>query len=122
MSGSTNPSADVLFEHSVMQGANVLVDATVGVQGVDGVVEHLLSAFEQLCSSGPLCAERLRGVRIDLVDAKIHGEAAQRRRKFWPCTGKPLNGGQKKRVRTPVFGDGGQGPMGRRRWGPRGYA
>lgn len=61
------------------RGANVLVDATVGVQGVDGVVEHLLSAFEQLCSSGPLCAERLRGVRIDLVDAKIHAEAAQRR-------------------------------------------
>jgi len=60
-------------------GANVLVDSTFGVQGVDGIAEHLVSAFQELCESGPLAKERLRGVRIDLVDAKIHGEAAQRK-------------------------------------------
>ncbi|KAL3918154.1 MAG: hypothetical protein SGPRY_006124, partial [Prymnesium sp.] len=60
-------------------GPNVLVDATIGVQGMDGVAEHLLAAFEQLCIEGPLCAERLRGVRLDVTDAKIHSEPAQRR-------------------------------------------
>lgn len=60
-------------------GPNVLVDATFGIQGVDGIVEHLVTAFQKLCESGPLAGERLRGVRIDLVDAKIHGEAAQRK-------------------------------------------
>jgi len=60
-------------------GPNLFVDATVGVQGVDCVVEHLLAAFEQLCAEGPLCGEQLRGVRFDLTDAKIHSEAAQRR-------------------------------------------
>ena len=57
----------------------MLVDATVAVQGVDGVAEHLVAAFQQLSAEGPLCGERLRGVRIDLVDAKIHAESAQRR-------------------------------------------
>ena len=60
-------------------GANLLVDATTGVQGMDGVAEHLQSAFDALCAAGPLCGERLRGVRLDITDAKIHAEAAQRR-------------------------------------------
>jgi elongation factor 2 len=60
-------------------GPNVLVDTTVGVQGIDGVAEHLIKAFSQLCASGPLCGVRLRGVRIDIIDAKIHPVAAQRR-------------------------------------------
>lgn len=60
-------------------GPNILVDATVGVQGMDGVAEHVISAFEQLCAEGPVCGERLHGVRIDVTDAKIHSEAAQRR-------------------------------------------
>jgi translation elongation factor EF-G len=57
----------------------MLVDTTVGVQGIDGVAEHLVNAFNQLCAAGPLCGERLRGVRIDLTDAKIHPVVAQRR-------------------------------------------
>ena len=60
-------------------GPNVLVDATVGVQGMDGVAELLVTAFEQLCAEGPSCGERLRGVRVDVTDAKIHAESAQRR-------------------------------------------
>ena len=60
-------------------GANLLVDATTGSQGMDGVAEHLQSAFDALCAAGTLCGERLRGVRLDITDAKIHAEAAQRR-------------------------------------------
>ena len=60
-------------------GPNVLVDATVGVQGMDGVAELLVNVFEQLSAAGPSCGERLRGVRIDITDAKIHAESAQRR-------------------------------------------
>jgi len=60
-------------------GANVLVDSSVGVVGVDGVADHLLAAFTALCAAGPLCAEALHAVRLDLTDAKIHADAAQRR-------------------------------------------
>jgi len=60
-------------------GANLLVDSTFGIQGIETVAEHLVAAFNKLCEQGPLCRERLRGVRIDLVDAKIHGEAAQKK-------------------------------------------
>lgn len=59
-------------------GANLLVDSTFGVQGIDTVKDHLIAAFQQLCAKGPLANEQLRGVRFDLVDAKVHGEGAQK--------------------------------------------
>jgi len=37
-------------------GPNILVDTTIGVQGIDGVAEHLVNAFSQLCAAGPLCS------------------------------------------------------------------
>ena len=43
------------------------------------MAEHLIGAFDALCAEGPLCGEKLRGVRFELTDAKIHAEAAQRR-------------------------------------------
>jgi len=61
------------------EGPNVLVDSSVGVQYMPEVTDHLVAAFHKVCSEGPLCGERVRGVRFDIIDAKIHADGAQRR-------------------------------------------
>lgn len=57
----------------------ILVNATESCQYMEQVAEHVLDAFQQFCSKGPICGEPLQGVRIDVVDAKIHSESSQRR-------------------------------------------
>jgi elongation factor 2 len=57
----------------------ILVNATESCQYMEQVAEHVLDAFRQFCAKGPICGEPLRGVRIDVVDAKIHSESSQRR-------------------------------------------
>jgi len=57
----------------------VLVNATESCQYMEQVTEHVLDAFRQFCGKGPICGEPVRGVRIDVVDAKIHSESSQRR-------------------------------------------
>lgn len=69
----------VLVGGSVESGANVLVDSTVGVQYLAEARDNITSAFVKLCNEGPLSREKMRGIRIDLIDAKIHPEGAQRR-------------------------------------------
>jgi len=60
-------------------GENCLIDATEGVQNTSDVRDMVLAAFREVCASGPLCGERVRGVEMRLVDAKLHSEPAQRR-------------------------------------------
>eukprot|EP00300_Choanocystis_sp_HF-7_P021588 c20800_g1_i1.p1 GENE.c20800_g1_i1~~c20800_g1_i1.p1 ORF type:complete len:661 (+),score=177.16 c20800_g1_i1:705-2687(+) len=60
-------------------GANVLVDCSSGVQHLQEIRDHIVSAFYRIISHGPLCNERVRGVRFDIMDAKVHAEGAQRR-------------------------------------------
>eukprot|EP00300_Choanocystis_sp_HF-7_P002116 c11653_g1_i1.p1 GENE.c11653_g1_i1~~c11653_g1_i1.p1 ORF type:complete len:972 (+),score=236.18 c11653_g1_i1:47-2917(+) len=60
-------------------GPNVLVDSTVSVQHMSEVRDHLISAFLELCASGPLRGQGMRGVRIDIVEARLHNETAMRR-------------------------------------------
>lgn len=58
---------------------NVLVDCSVGVQNLQEIRDHIVSAFYRVIGQGPLANERVRGVRFDIVDAKVHSEGAQRR-------------------------------------------
>eukprot|EP00301_Raphidiophrys_heterophryoidea_P025684 c8675_g1_i1.p1 GENE.c8675_g1_i1~~c8675_g1_i1.p1 ORF type:complete len:1034 (+),score=210.50 c8675_g1_i1:650-3751(+) len=60
-------------------GPNALIDCTSGVQHMTEVRELVVAAFQKLVGHGPLCGERLFGIRIDIVDAKVHHESAQRR-------------------------------------------
>jgi len=55
---------------------NVLVNMTKGANDLDKVRNHILDGFEQMTGGGVLGDEPLRGVRVNLVDIKIHPDSA----------------------------------------------
>jgi len=59
-------------------GANLVVDATVGVQYLIEIKEHVNSAFQWATKEGPLCEENMRGIRFNLMDVTLHTDAIHR--------------------------------------------
>ena len=57
---------------------NILVDQTKGVQYMNEIKEHLVSAFEWCSKEGIICEEPIRGVRINITDAKLHPDTKHR--------------------------------------------
>ncbi|CAD5125945.1 DgyrCDS14124 [Dimorphilus gyrociliatus] len=53
-------------------GPNILVDCTKAVQGLDGIKDMIMAAFQWVTSQGLLAEERLRGIRFNIVDALVH--------------------------------------------------
>merc|ERR1712014_376161 len=60
------------------EGANIVVDQTVGVQYLLEIKEHVNSAFQWCTKEGPLCEENMRGIRFNLVDVTMHADAIHR--------------------------------------------
>jgi elongation factor 2 len=60
------------------EGANVVVDTTVGVQFMNEIKEHVNSAFQWATKTGPLCEEPLRGCRFNFKDVTMHTDAIHR--------------------------------------------
>merc|ERR1712216_713566 len=50
------------------EGANVVVDKTLGVAYLLEIKEHVNSAWQWISKEGPLCEENMRGVRMNLMD------------------------------------------------------
>ena len=61
------------------EGANVVVDATQGVQYLIEIKEHVNSAFQWATKEGPLCEENMRGIRFNIMDVTLHTDAIHRR-------------------------------------------
>ena len=61
-----------------IKGANLLTDVTKGIQHLGEAKELLKQAFEDVCNAGPKAAEPLQGVKVRLVDAKLHEDAIHR--------------------------------------------
>jgi elongation factor 2 len=59
-------------------GANVLLDNTKGVQCLNEIKDSVVSAFQIQSKNGPLCFEKLRGCRFDLVDCYLHTDSIHR--------------------------------------------
>jgi len=55
---------------------NVLVNMTKGANDLDKVRNHIVNGFEQMTAGGVIGDEPLRGVRVNLVDIKIHPDSA----------------------------------------------
>ncbi|KAF8172714.1 P-loop containing nucleoside triphosphate hydrolase protein [Pholiota molesta] len=61
-----------------MSGANLLVDATKGVQYMHEIKDSCSGAFQWATKGGVLCEETMRGVRVNILDAALHGDAIHR--------------------------------------------
>ncbi len=62
-----------------IEDANVLVDATKGIQYLHETMELVRKAFtEEAMRKGPLAGERCMGVKVRLVDAKLHEDSVHR--------------------------------------------
>jgi elongation factor 2 len=58
--------------------ANLLVDATKGVQYLNEVKDSMVGAFIQATAAGILCEESMRGIRFNLTDMTMHADAIHR--------------------------------------------
>ncbi|HHO56999.1 MAG TPA: elongation factor EF-2, partial [Thermoplasmatales archaeon] len=61
-----------------IKGTNLITDVTKGIQHMNEVRELLKQAFEEVCNAGPKAAEPLQGVKVRVVDAKLHEDAIHR--------------------------------------------
>ncbi len=61
-----------------IRGTNILLDMTWGVQYLNETMELVKQAFFEACARGPLAEEKLYGVKVKLVDAKLHEDSIHR--------------------------------------------
>ena len=57
---------------------NILVDLTKGIQYLRESKETVSSGFRWATKNGPLCDEPIRGVKVKLLDAKLHEDPVHR--------------------------------------------
>lgn len=60
------------------KNANVFLDVTKGIQYLHETIELCKQAFEEAMSLGPLAQEKCMGVKVRLVDAKLHEDSIHR--------------------------------------------
>ena len=61
-----------------IHGRSLFVNMTRGIQYLDEIKELLLEGFESAMDDGPIAKEKVMGVKIKLMDAKIHEDAVHR--------------------------------------------
>ena len=59
-------------------GANLVVDATSGVQFMNEIKDSVNTAFQWATKEGPLCEENMRGIRFNILDVTMHADAIHR--------------------------------------------
>jgi len=62
---------------SIVEG-NMLVDMTKGVQYLREVMELIQEGFEEVMLRGPLAKEKCRGIKVKLMDVKLHEDSIHR--------------------------------------------
>ena len=57
---------------------NVLLDCTKGIQYLHETMELIKQSFEEAMMKGPLAAEKVAGLKVKLMDAKLHEDTIHR--------------------------------------------
>ncbi|MDO9045803.1 MAG: elongation factor EF-2 [Methanobacteriaceae archaeon] len=57
---------------------SIFVNMTRGIQYLDEIKELLMEGFESALDDGPIAKEKVMGIKIKLMDAKIHEDAVHR--------------------------------------------
>ncbi len=61
-----------------VEGNNIMVDVTKGIQYLDETMELLIESFNEVMNRGPLANEKVFGIKARLVDAKLHEDSIHR--------------------------------------------
>ena len=61
-----------------IQDTNMLIDATKGIQYLHETMELIKEAYIEAMNKGPLAGEKCMGVKVRLVDAKLHEDSVHR--------------------------------------------
>jgi len=61
-----------------IQGLNMLLDVTKGIQYLSEIHELIAQSFAEVMKSGPTASEPCQGMLVRLVDAKLHEDAIHR--------------------------------------------
>jgi elongation factor 2 len=59
-------------------GSNMLIDVTKGIQYLHETMDLIREAFIEAMTEGPLARERCQGIKVKLVDAKLHEDSIHR--------------------------------------------
>lgn len=63
---------------TAIEGTNLFTDVTKGIQYLDETMELLIDSFKEVVARGPLANEHVSGMKIRLVDAKLHEDSIHR--------------------------------------------
>ncbi len=59
-------------------GTNMLIDMTKGIQYLKETMELIIEGMEEALKNGPLAREPAQGIKVKLVDVKLHEDAVHR--------------------------------------------
>ena len=76
--GEFGMDKDLMRKIYAINGTNVLVNDTKGIQGLHETRELIIEAFNEVCKKGPVADEPVMGMMVRLVDAKLHEDAIHR--------------------------------------------
>ncbi len=57
---------------------NIFIDMTKGIQYLNETMELIIEGFEEVMKAGPLSREPVMGVKVKLIDAKLHEDSIHR--------------------------------------------
>ena len=69
---------DMMRKIYAINGTNLLVNDTKGIQNLHETRELIIEAFNEVCKKGPIAEEPMMGFMARLVDAKLHEDAIHR--------------------------------------------
>jgi elongation factor 2 len=62
----------------IFKDSNLLLDCTKGIQYLHETMELIVQSFQEAMTRGPLAGERISGVKVKLMDAKLHEDTIHR--------------------------------------------
>jgi elongation factor 2 len=59
-------------------GPNIMTERTVGVAYLTEIKDSVVGGFKWACNEGPMCEERVRGLKMAINDVALHADAIHR--------------------------------------------
>ncbi|HEV2317199.1 MAG TPA: elongation factor EF-2 [Thermoplasmata archaeon] len=63
---------------TAVEGTNILFDVTKGIQYLNETMDLIVDAYKEAMNRGPLANEKVYGLKVRLVDAKLHEDSIHR--------------------------------------------